>query len=207
MEVMRLYAAMSRAAYTASTNPDLAQEEVDEYADNYHIVPHLSSATELVIHNPVAKEVVLAFRGTAELGDLKSDLRIAVGHHRIRGFAEDASMVRTVQRLFPNYALVLTGHSLGGQRALSLGRRLPDAEVHAFNPGAGMFDPVAGVANLVSSLQSEATIYSTVLDPLSLASLVGVEQKVYVRPTLSDPHSVDNFLVTYEATPIVHDEL
>jgi hypothetical protein len=97
--------------------------------------------------------VVIAFKGTDNVAEFKLDFRtIATGDDETGEF--DICKIYSDHCVGKKKRVFITGHSLGGSRALHYGLQYVSqnkAEVHAFNPGSSM---VEGLDRLVKSFQT-----------------------------------------------------
>jgi hypothetical protein len=108
------------------------------------------------------KKIYVAHRGTKRLGDVGADASVLVGlekyHPRFRRAERE---VKRISRENPGYAIVSTGHSLGGSIAEATGKKR--GEVVTFNKGAG-------VGALFQRRGKKQTDYTNVYDPVSMLS-------------------------------------
>jgi hypothetical protein len=86
-----------------------------------------------VYHNPDTKKVTVAVRGTRDKADILPDLKIAVG---VEKFDKDFSRYEELKALdeFQDHDFDVTGHSLGGTKAMYIGEKANDPTT-AYNPG------------------------------------------------------------------------
>lgn len=203
----RRYAKLSKLAYLAGSkrgriDRSLARQGLSKYVD---YVPDLSDANQLTFFDKQRGKAVVAFRGTQlnNARDLFTDVAIFFGVERLTPRFRAA--VDTAERARKRYGkdnVEFTGHSLGGTQALYATNKtgLPS---YAFNPGKGFerydigskFDTVASLFGSTDRLSpSNATIYTTGLDPISFASHRYNANTEFVRPTQLDVHGIDNFI-------------
>lgn len=151
---------------------------------------------------------IIANRGTipTDKSDLIQDALILSGH-----FDKSDRLKRTLQvinetiKKYPNNKIVNTGHSLGGRVASELGKILDikDSKVVAFNVGSSPVDVAKNLLNRGACLLSNSekckkeknqTLYSTGIDPISLASL-SHHGSVLIKPETVNVHSLSNFKI------------
>ena len=127
-----------------------------KYFDNYECNSGLYAD---VYYND--KYLVVAFRGTQDLGDVKADLAMKFKKHLPQQFYEADKLWNRLQDndMFPNREVIATGHSLGGSIAVYLGNKYGDKTV-AFCP--------YGIGDIVESRKdtSNITNYGNPNDPV-----------------------------------------
>ena len=86
---------------------------------NFSYRPEVSDNYHAVYHDPRSSQTIMGIRGTADLGDLGSDLAIATGTEDLDpGFQRSAAKLEHVVSTLGggDYRNVkISGHSLGGQ--------------------------------------------------------------------------------------------
>jgi hypothetical protein len=188
------YARLSQAAYF----PAKAAEMVA--ADGYTVDAELSNRNRTTFFNPATRQAVVAFRGThiTNPSDLFADYLIATGRTGLSTrFATSASVVRKANKKYGQDNVTVTGHSLGGAQALDVNRKLGN-KAWAFSPGAGLgeipWDILRGAFTTPAKKKKQnATIVTSIYDPISFSSLFGPENKIIVKPRYKNPHSLKNF--------------
>ena len=137
--------------------------------------PQLTTRHAVVAVHQDTGQVAVAFRGTQppvpvsvstmrdSVSDITNDIAIIRGNHDPRvAYASDYTLMDSVVE---KYGAVdtLTGYSLGGNRALNLGREYPDVqEIELFNPLIGARD-----VRLANEASTRTTIHRTTEDPAS----------------------------------------
>ncbi len=87
----------------------------------YTYLAQQSDIENAVYENSDDKKLIIAFRGSAKLKDLKADLGIATGLlEKTSRHDSTEELVKKLKTLFPDYSITLTGHSLGGSLAISM---------------------------------------------------------------------------------------
>ncbi len=105
------------------------------------------------------ENTILAYRGTKlnDVNDLRADVSIAFNLQKYDPeFREAREIAKRVTEKYKN-PLSITGHSLGGTKAIEVGKEYQNAKIVAFNPGTGIvpLDP------------GRATVYHKYFDPIS----------------------------------------
>lgn len=147
--------------------------------------PELSSDELAVYQNPATKRVVMAHRGSSNLDDLKTDLRLAVGGIRkTKRYDRDIGRLEAVQSAFPNDRIDFTGHSLGGTVAIEMNSLLPKDKSSAvvFNAGHTPFRKL-GVKD------RDITYYTHKGDIVSMLGANSYKNVKYIDKDKSNPVS------------------
>jgi len=98
--------------------------------------PNLSDPEMAVYRNRNTNELVIGHRGSSNMDDVKTDLRLAVGGiKRTDRYRRDKDKVEDAIRAYPDSKLVFTGHSLGGTQAIEMLRNHPNGRAVVFNAG------------------------------------------------------------------------
>ncbi|KAJ2742196.1 hypothetical protein GGI20_004657 [Coemansia sp. BCRC 34301] len=133
-----MYAAYSGAAYNISTESwdcgaECRHPGTEDTAIEYHWNTQGISSTGYIATSANKKTIIVAFRGSKDFGDWMEDFALEPaswpdnisGSNVVSGFLSgylvvSSQVVQTVVDLsarLPGYAIVATGHSLGGSRA------------------------------------------------------------------------------------------
>lgn len=106
----------------------------------FRVDEQLSGGDHSVFYDPVSKRSVVAFRGTQvnDFNDISADLSILAGNRGHKSFTEAHDVVRRANEKYGAKNVTLTGHSLGGTKALHA-QPLFDNRTVVFNPGASPF--------------------------------------------------------------------
>lgn len=139
----------SQAAYGS------AEHEQKLAASGYQRDDQFQSPNAKVYHRPSDKHTFVAFRGTADAGDIAPDLSIANGTYDHSAFKDASNLVGGVRQKYQTN-INTTGHSLGGTKAI----RAADnhgVKAIAFNPGAGLNPLYTG----------QHTVFHKTEDPIS----------------------------------------
>ncbi len=122
---------LSRSAY------DPAKYEKELAARDLTLDSELSSENTKVYKDSKGNAKV-AFRGTSSFRDLLPDLDILQGKRKHKDFDDAVAVSERAKKKYKN--VQLTGHSLGGTKALYASKKLGlPAEV--YNPGSSIFKP------------------------------------------------------------------
>lgn len=137
--------AVASAASYIYANPDnlathATQKFLDENMTGFSIVKDLSDKDALVLRNDSTKEVVVSFKGTSlgNMDDLEADAKLAMhgnDYSSIPQFQRALGRFEDAQRMMQGYKFSVTGHSLGGSKAMWVARHHPSVKANVFNPG------------------------------------------------------------------------
>jgi len=137
-----------------------------------------------------SKKIVISIRGTVptDYQDLVSDIGILSADKAFNTtrLSNHKKVIDEVLQKYPNYKLILSGHSLGAYLVEQLASDYPDAHGIVFNPGTSL-----SKTNL-STPQSNVIGYRTRGDPVS-AGYTNIPMKT-LRSKNYNPHSILNFL-------------
>lgn len=127
-------------------------------------------------------DAILAYRGTKlnDARDLRADVSIAFNLQKYDPeFKEAREIAKKVSSKYKG-KLSLTGHSLGGTKAIEVGKDYRNAKITAYNPGTGIvpLDP------------GNATVYHKYFDPIS--SRIGYNSKATIKSSIGT-HSLSGF--------------
>jgi len=149
-------------------------------------VRHLSNDEIAVYHNNGKTDV--SIRGTKSKDYIKTDLYLASGNLKksARYQRNKAHLDKVRKVLGPINEL--SGHSLGGALAHTLGDNHKGSKAVSFNPGAG----ITGAYG-----KKKGTIYSSDGDSVSALSMSSSKHDIRILPSGSDDilgrHSINNF--------------
>ena len=171
---MLKYAKFSKEAYVDTENRKL---EIESY---FYDINKSDTTTAIYIHD---KNMIIAFRGTAGLNDIGSDISIVKGNvENDERFKRD---LETAMKYKDTFRLILTGHSLGGSIAKYVSDKL-SVPAYLYNAGAGL--------NYLNSMKNPLVkSYKVIGDPISY---LGNDTNTYLingKPNLN-PHTIDNFI-------------
>jgi hypothetical protein len=124
----RTLALMSSEAYKQNRSNNI---------DGYTLDNEISNYNTAVYYNSMLKNVIIAFRGTAELKDLKTDIDIAKGSTNDSQFKDAIIIYNLVKQKYPDYKIITTGHSKGGSQSLYL-NSIFGVPSETFNAGTGL---------------------------------------------------------------------
>lgn len=135
--------------------------------------------------------VIIAFRGTAEVEDLKTDIGILKGTTSDIQFSEARNIYLRVKNKYPSKIIIATGHSKGGSLAIYL-NKVYGIKAEVFNPGVGL-DFLQSNPN-----KSNLQIYTIKGDPISaLSGLSNIGNVRVFNSNTTNPiqaHSIKNFI-------------
>ena len=205
---MEQYSVLSQAAYTYGQDEDADKtlQEIKSYGlKSYKIDEELSDNESLVLLNDQQEEMTLSIMGTdpSRIKDIYSDLQIFGGMQFGERFYGESEKLEKMQKKYPTYRAITTGHSLGGHVSYNLGLK-NNIESHSFNAGASILDSMKNIKTLYSCGDecSKQQLYTTGRDPLSIFNLHGLIDKfgkqnvIYnYKPNMDIlNHSLDHFL-------------
>jgi hypothetical protein len=218
-------AVLSKAAYTQYKTDDVksTQKVLDEYNIGFNVVEDLTEPEYITAINEDEKKIVVAFRGTdstlTNIYDNIADLQIAFGlaetpvlSYIPSRFSTGEAIYNKVKKMYPDYQISLTGHSLGGSVAHYIGDKYNEKSV-VFNAGS---TPVELYTNkILGNKPSKTKFYITdTLDLLSNSSIITenkkniniIKTKDYNKKYLFGSHSIDNYLpqVREKMNPIIN---
>lgn len=209
------YARLAQSAYYYNDRKHMHSEILrwSPALKDFQIDEELSSEDTLVFVNKQTREIVVSFRGTTTMEDVKTDLEIIKGTHTQTAKYQDAvEIVAKVQTKYADWPqssrIVLTGHSLGGGVAIHVAKQYPGLNAYVYNPAIS-FEDVFEEGNTYAPYLSTVHVYHTPLDPVSRyqAALINagvgprrraVNFQIHTVPNGKgrNPHSVDgNFYV------------
>jgi hypothetical protein len=138
-----------------------------------------------------SKKIVISIRGTVptDYQDLVSDIGILSADKSFNATRLSAhkKVIDEVLQKYPNYKLILSGHSLGAYLVEQLASDYTNAQAIVFNPGTSL-----SKTNL-STPQSNVIGYRTRGDPVS-AGYSSIPMKTLRSKNYVDTHSILNFL-------------
>lgn len=181
------YARLAMASYYTDPSSDLLQGFARD--------DELSTPEHAVLHDASSGETVIAYRGTTNFGDVRTDAHLALGREaHTERYKRSEEVYEAVRRRYNPEMVSVTGHSLGGGIALHIGEKY-DVASHTYNPAISptqVFDPPETGTAI-------HRIYHTPLDPVSVgAQVIGVNHanrevvRVHNHPA-HHPHAIENF--------------
>jgi len=196
-ETQKEYALLSDVAYKSGGSRGKESYLRRTGLGEYKLDKTLSNKNHSVLVHGDGRTVV-SFRGTKETSDIGTDLLLGLGVEKhSKRFQDSGEVVDQVIKKYGRDNLVLTGHSLGGSIAHTLGRER-DLEVHAFNPGSAVSHvrDTLGTHLRGDARENKSFLYSTGSDPISWLARgsTGEDEFIYVPPTGVNTHSLTNFI-------------
>lgn len=179
------------------------QSQRDQEIDGYDYQPELSTENVAVYEDPETKKAVIGFRGTSKGKDIRPDIGIAGNMFKSTDrYASDKAQLDKILKKYDKKNVRLTGHSLGGKSASTLGREY-GIKTDAFNTGS---TPLQLEANLLTNLGCKIfpsqencqnskliTHHNVVGDPISAWNIFSPDNVKYYKPKSWNPHSLSNF--------------
>lgn len=167
----------------------------------YEIDHELSNRHRTLYHNKDTGKAIYAFRGTnpKNIHDLGTDALLALGLKDVSSRFKNAN--KYTKKAIEKYGkdnLVASGHSLGGSQALYINSK-HGLETHAYNP---FVEPKVNKASLLTKgifnlfkkpVQSNATIYKTTLDPVSMFANLSNATVKEIKAKSKNAHGLKNF--------------
>lgn len=188
----RFYIQLSKDAYTT---PSQRKREYTFNNQTYINSPVFSDKKTLVLWNSFNKHLIIAYRGTASIGDVLTDVYYGFSKEgkTFRFKKELAKFNRMVDYYKPN-KITLAGHSLAGGISLYINensnKRVND--VYIVNPAFNLRN--LKQANLNGNY-SNTIIYKTPTDPVSYGSVLSnVRTKVISKKDGMNSHTIANFI-------------
>jgi hypothetical protein len=144
-----------------------------EEVQGFRYLPVLSTDEQAVYIDPQTKHMFLAIRGTANLSDAVTDIRLLAGNAQqsprfTRNREEFVQIVREVQP----QTVSLTSHSLGGSLAIDLFKnfqgQVPFGHNYLFNPALLIDEMIA--SGFTPQIVEKSTVYRTPQDVVSVGS-------------------------------------
>lgn len=186
-KTMQHYAELASGAYGGKSMEHLG----------YEIDPELSNKNRTLYYNKDTNKAIYSFRGTTpkNIHDLATDALLAVGLKDISSRFRNANKYtkRAIEKYGDN--LSVAGHSLGGSQALYVNSK-HGIEARTFNP---YVEPKIKKANLLNKViyslfkkpvQSNAFIYRTTADPVSIFSNLSDAQVKTIQPKSKNAHKL-----------------
>ena len=108
--------------------------------DNYNLSSNISDAETSVYIDEYNKDIIMAFRGTANFRDVRGTWgKIAFNNlEKSKRFKSDLGKASFIHKSLPNYKITYTGHSLGGSLAVAMVKNFPQDKAVIFNAGYGV---------------------------------------------------------------------
>ena len=161
------YAQLSASVYDAggagSTNANWIRLENAPAASPGFSASVYEKRTVDPVTGATSTEIVIAYRGTDDpFFDVGANIQLTVLRQPPQQFSDAVDYYNTIAQRYPDSAISVTGHSLGGAMASYVGTLNPQTQVTAFNaPG------IANVVTGVPSSYTNVTNYNALFDPVS----------------------------------------
>ena len=149
-----------------------ANEELQRYLPNHHIIDELSDQNATVIQK--RDHITISYRGTdpQNPSDIGADIQIVAGNNYSDNisaygrFREADDKYQSVKNQYPDARVTLTGHSLGASLGIHTGRNY-DLEGVFYNPGSSPFSAPTELREAMKTRQNNFTIHHVFGDPIS----------------------------------------
>lgn len=185
-EQMRHYAQLAHGSYGSKDMSHLG----------YEIDQELSNKNRTLYYNKDTNKAIYSFRGTnpKNIHDLTTDALLAVGLKDISSRFRNANKyTKKAVEKYGKENLATASYSLGGSQSLYVNAK-HGIEAHAFNP---FVEPSTKKANLLNKamyalfkkpVQSNAYIYRTTTDPISIFSSLSNANVKTIKPKSKNAH-------------------
>jgi hypothetical protein len=160
------YARLSMASYYHNNQKFVNElfEKMEELKD-FELDNELSTEEHSVFFNTTTNEVVISFRGTTTLDDVKTDSHILMSREKnTERYKRSEDVFEKTQVKYMESEITTTGHSLGGGVSLHISEKY-DVQGHHYNPAISATQVFSKDHYNNGSTQ---TIYRTKLDPVSI---------------------------------------
>ncbi len=175
-------------------------EEKRRVAEEHGLQLVRSQGEKSVYVDETNKQVIVGHRGTdpSKSKDLFADLAVGLGLEKYHPrFKRAARQEKALEREYPGYDFIITGHSLGGSVAQHTGKSKRVKKVVTFNKGSGIAEPF----RRRSSKQTDYLNYGDLVSMTSLLQRGGRRKittskpKSWVGATLLDAHNIKHHKV------------
>ena len=187
---------------------DYAQEAYEQPSkretrvDGRRYNPNLSTEDIAVYENGGDKRVVVAMRGTSKLSDLNPDVGIAINRYKhTNRYRSDKEQLQKIIDKYGKENIRLTGHSLGGKSASTLGKEY-GIQTDSFSTGATPIQMGGDIVNRIGCMispnrtecQNSKNITHHIIgnDPISLWNMFK-PNVIYHKQKKLNPHALSNF--------------
>jgi len=201
------YARIAEAAYNYKDYVQLEKVLGNSLTNNFKRNEILSNEETSVFFDPDSRETVVAFRGTTNSKDVATDGKVLLGIEKDSSrYKQSEDILAKVLQFYGKDGLItLTGHSLGGGIALTLGEKY-DLVSRTYNPAVSIDNIRDSFQSKYQKNKSEQIIYRTANDPVSVGALLSSNRNVSRKvvhvlphpknlavPLLIGDHFLDNF--------------
>ena len=132
---LREYAQLANVSYKKDD-----ERTLPEFPDAKYL-PRYSDERIAVFKDDKNKVILVSFRGTADLTDVKTDIfqiALGVGKDTHPDYYNADRTITTLEKTYPSYNIVISGHSKGGNVASYVAERHPNVISLEFQKGAGL---------------------------------------------------------------------
>lgn len=173
--------------------------------DTYIYDRELSNDNIAVYYSPTKNDLIIAHRGTHDKHDVLEDAKIISGNfEKSERLKKTFKQVENILKYYPTATVTNTGHSLASRISQYIGLMLPlnKSKVVGFNSGTAPIDIRKNLINIVKCYlfntdeckkYKNQTLYTTLIDPISILSVITPSKVKIVKPTKLNPHSLSNF--------------
>lgn len=175
---------VDRTAYLASQSSYGSKNHQNKLKDLGYILDDELSSDNAQVFND-GKHTIISYRGTklTDKKDLQADKAILLNKYQDDPSFKEAEKVyeRTRDKYGDKNNILLTGHSLGATKAISVSKKYGNKSNIVFNPGSSPF----------AKMETPNTkVYSHKKDPITL----GVDKvDVSIDTPGMNPHTLDNY--------------
>jgi len=200
-EHRKFHAWFAQAAYGSKYHENIPE--------GYVFVPEHSNRNRVLFKNYTDKKLVYAFRGTdlydnkTKWADLGTDAALALGLGKLTDrFKNGVTNTKRVLKAYPDYALTVTGHSLGGSTAAHVHKKLKGTNFVGYSTHV----PTSQIQHeltqqvvdkvLETPKRNGSTIYyTTATDPIGIGAKLAYAKHTHIVPqTTKSVHSLKNFI-------------
>ena len=200
-EHRKFYAWFAQAAYGSKNHENIPE---GWFLDSNH-----SNRNRTLFRNDDAKRLIYSFRGTDVMDpktrwqDLATDAALALGVGKLTDrFKNAKSHTKRVIKNYPDYALTLTGHSLGGSTAAHVHKQVKNTNFVGYSTHVPTSQIQRELTNSViekvldtPKRNGSTTYYTTAADPIGIGAALAYSKYTHVVPQSSkSPHGLINFL-------------
>lgn len=164
------------------------------YLQEHTLEPYGTDATTVVYFNKNIGHMIIGFRGTANMQDVKTDAKYAFGKEGDTGrFRKDLDNYDKIIAFYNPAKVTITGHSLGGGICLYVNAMRNNInQVIIFNPAFNLNE----LKRVLTGNKRNVTIIRTPDDPVSFLSVLSnaTVKTVPAGNNMLNTHKLDRFI-------------